>query len=111
MHRRVGAHSAVSGFVYRQTKLMLHWLSHVSSVCDDWCLHFWEVVGVCFTGLATFAAVVVSLALARLEQVRIAISAGQFDVIGPGSVRPFPEILNIRIAKRIRTSDPRITNS
>jgi hypothetical protein len=78
---------------------MLHWLLHLldhgNALCDDWCLHFWEVVGVWFTGIATFAAVFVSLALARHEGVNIKVSAGQF--VKPGPVSPFPEILNIRV--------------
>ena len=78
---------------------MLHWLLHLldhgNAVCDDWCLDFWEVVGVWFTGIATFGAVLVSLILARREQVNITISAGQFVV--PGPVTPFPEMLIIRV--------------
>jgi hypothetical protein len=77
----------------------MHWLQHLldhgSALCNDWCLHFWEVVGVWFTGIATFAAVLVSLTLARREGVKITISAGQFVL--PGPIKPFPEILIIRI--------------
>ena len=50
---------------------IFHALDPVQAVCGDWCLHFWEVVGVWFTGLMTLAAVVVSLTLARREGIRI----------------------------------------
>lgn len=76
---------------------LLHFLDGGKSVCDDWCLHFWEVAGIWFTGVATFSAVLVSLILARREQVRMKISAGQFEVVGPGMSRPFPKVLSIRV--------------
>jgi hypothetical protein len=79
---------------------MLKWLMHLhhgQSVCDDWCLHFWEVVGIWFTGTATFAAVVVSLVIARREGIRIKVSAGHRIVVGPGSQPPYPEILAITV--------------
>jgi hypothetical protein len=40
---------------------LLTLLNPMRPLCDDWCLHLWEVVGVWFTGFATFAAVVTSL--------------------------------------------------
>lgn len=76
---------------------ILHLLNPMSSVCDDWCLHFWEVVGIWFTGSATFAAVLVSLALARREGIRITISAGVRDLVRPGTEPPFPEMLAITV--------------
>ena len=80
---------------------MLHWLVHVldhgSSVCDEWCLHFWEAVGTWFTGIATFAAVFVSLLLARREGIRMTVSAGVRDVVSPGTEPPFPEVLSITV--------------
>ena len=78
---------------------MLSWLLHaldpVQKVCDDWCLHFWEVIGVWFTGAATFAAVVVSLVLARREGIRMKVSAGHRLLIQPGQPPPWPELLVI----------------
>ncbi|HEY0749366.1 MAG TPA: hypothetical protein VGD63_21880 [Steroidobacteraceae bacterium] len=80
---------------------MLYWLIHVldhgSSICDEWCLHFWEMIGTWFTGFATFGAVAVSLLLARREGVRFRVSAGQFDIVGPGSERPYPKALIITV--------------
>jgi len=66
--------------------MLPHWILHLldpaRSTCDDWCLHFWEVSGVWFTGIATFAAVATFLLLARREGVRLRISAGQFTILG-----------------------------
>jgi hypothetical protein len=76
---------------------LLHALDPVQATCSNWCLHFWEVVGVWFTGLATFAAVVVSLALARREGVRISVSAGHRLAMGAGLEPPFPERLVISV--------------
>lgn len=76
---------------------MLHLLNPLNSVCDEWCLHFWEVVGIWFTGIATFAAVLLSLALARREGIRMTISAGVRDLIRPGTEPPFPEVLSITV--------------
>lgn len=80
---------------------MPHWILHalapVNALCDDWCLHFWEVVGVWFTGLATFGAVVVSLLLARRDRIRMTISAGHRIMVGPGAEEPYREFLIIRI--------------
>src|ERR1700722_5165619 len=60
---------------------MSHWILHLldplQTVCNEWCLHFWEVAGVWFTGAATFAAVIVSLRLARrqsMPQLRVSAS-------------------------------------
>lgn len=83
--------------------MLPHWVRHLldplSSLCDDWCLHFWEVVGVWVTGFATFAAVIVSLLLARREQIQLKVSAGVYLVVGPGSVpNTFPEVLSIKIS-------------
>jgi len=80
---------------------MSHWLIHaldpVRAMCGDWCLHFWEVVGVWFTGLATFAAVILSLALARREGFRLTVSAGHRLMVGGGQGPPFPELLAITV--------------
>ncbi len=80
---------------------MLNWLLHaiepVQAVCGAWCLHFWEVVGVWFTGLATFAAVVVSLVLARREGIRIKVSAGHRLLVQAGAGPPWPELLVITV--------------
>ena len=80
---------------------MLHWILHapdpVQAVCGDWCLHFWEVIGVWLTGAATFAAVAVSLVLARREGIRIKVSAGHQLMVHPGEQRPWPEILVITV--------------
>ena len=76
---------------------ILHLLNPLNSVCDDWCLHFWDVIGIWFTGIATFAAVLVSLALARREGIRITISAGVRDLVLPGTELPFPEMLSITV--------------
>jgi hypothetical protein len=74
---------------------MLHALDPVQSVCGDWCLHFWEVVGVWATGAATFAAVVVSLMLARREGIHIKVSAGHRLLVQTGQQQPWPELLVI----------------
>jgi len=76
---------------------LLHSLDPVRAVCGNWCLHFWEIVGVWFTGFATFAAVVVSLLLARRDQIRMTVSAGHRVVVGPGAVEPFRELLVIAV--------------
>lgn len=75
---------------------LLHALEPVQAVCGDWCLHFWEVVGAWFTGLATFAAVVVSLVLARREGIRITVSAGH-RLLVQGQEPPWPELLVITV--------------
>ncbi len=71
---------------------MPHWILHalepVQTVCGDWCLHFWEVVGVWLTGAATFAAVAMSLVLARREGTRIKVSAGHRLLVQPGEQMP-----------------------
>jgi hypothetical protein len=78
-----------------------HWFQHaldpLAKICDEWCLHFWEVVGIWFTGIATFAAVLVSLALARREGIRMTVSAGVRDLVRRGSEPPFPEVLSITV--------------
>jgi hypothetical protein len=76
---------------------ILHALEPIQAVCSDWCLHFWEVVGIWFTGIATFAAVLVSLALARREGIRFTISAQVMSVVRPGVEGPFPEVLHISV--------------
>ncbi len=82
-------------------QLQLPWIIHaldpMRAVCGDWCLHFWEVVGIWFTGLATFAAVVVSLALARREGFRITVSAGHRLLVATGQELPFPELLVVTV--------------
>jgi hypothetical protein len=76
---------------------MLHWFAHtlepLQAVCNDWCLHWWEAVGAWFTGLATFGAVLVSLALARREGIRFKVSASCLRVWEP----PYPEVLVITV--------------
>jgi hypothetical protein len=51
------------------TTSLLDWWRHaldpVQASCSEYCLHFWEVIGIWFTGAATFGAVLVSLYLAR----------------------------------------------
>ena len=74
-----------------------HLLNPVNTVCDEWCLYFSKIVGIWFTGIATFAAVLVSLALARREGARMTVSAGDRDVLGSGSRPPFPEVLSITV--------------
>ena len=80
---------------------MIHWFSHIldhaNALCDEWCLHFWEVVGIWFTGAATFAAVLVSLLLARREGIRMTVGAGVRMIVGTGTEPPFPEVLTITI--------------
>lgn len=75
----------------------LHALDPVNTVCGDWCLHFWEVVGIWFTGLMTLAAVLVSLALARREGIRLAVSAGHRMLVQEGHEPPWPELLVITV--------------
>jgi hypothetical protein len=50
-----------------------------------------------FTGFATFAAVVVSLQLARREGIRMTVSAGVRDLVRPGTEPPFPKVLSITV--------------
>lgn len=80
---------------------MLRWFLHaldpLQAVCGNWCLHFWEVVGVWFTGLATLAAVLVSLVLARREGIRIRVSAGHRLAVGFGEHPPWPQLLVITV--------------
>ncbi len=78
-------------------KWLLHSLEPVQAVCGDWCLHFWEVVGVWFTGLMTLAAVIVSLALARREGIRLKVSAGHRLLVQQGQEPPWPEVLMITV--------------
>lgn len=93
---------------------MLHLLTRlgifVSSTCGEWCLHFWEVVGIWFTGFATFAAVVVSLTLARREGIRLAVSARLMLAIDPGAEPPFPELLYITV-RNVGTRPAKITGA
>jgi|HubBroStandDraft_6_1064221.scaffolds.fasta_scaffold441646_2 hypothetical protein len=85
---------------------MINWLIHLldngSSVCDEWCLHLWEVVGIWLTGAATFAAVLVSLRLARREGIRITVTANVLTIVRPGQAPPFPEVVAI-IVRNIGT--------
>jgi hypothetical protein len=76
---------------------LLHALDPIQATCGDWCLHFWEVVGVWFTGLATFAAVFVSLLLARREGIRLTVSAGHRLLAQAGHEPPWPELLVITV--------------
>jgi len=78
-------------------KWLLHALDPVQAVCGNWCLHFWEVVGVWVTGAATFAAVVVSLVLARREGIRIEVSAGHRLLVQAGQQPPWPELVVITV--------------
>ena len=84
-------------YTARMSQWLLHALNPLEAVCSDWCLHFWEVVGIWFTGLATFAAVLISLILARREGIRIAVSAGHRLMIQPGHQSPWPEFLVITV--------------
>jgi len=79
------------------SRWILHALDPVQAVCGDWCLHFWEVVGIWFTGLATFAAVVVSLLLARREGLRLSVSAGHRLLVQAAQEPPWPELLVITV--------------
>jgi hypothetical protein len=80
---------------------MSHWFLHAldpaQAACGEWCLHFWEVAGVWFTGVATFAVVVVSLVLARREGIRLTVSAGHRLLIQPGQQSPWPELVVITV--------------
>ena len=93
---------------------MLHWLTQfgnsISSTCDDWCLHLWEVVGVWFTGTATFAAVVVSLMLASRKGIRLEVSARVMLIIDPGAEPPYPEVLFITV-RNVGTRTAKITGA
>lgn len=42
-----------------------HALDPVNAICSEYCLHFWEVIGIWLAGVATFGAVFISLYLAR----------------------------------------------
>ena len=89
---------------------MTHWLEHsldpLLAACKPECLHFWEVVGIWFTGAATFSAVVVSLWLAiRQSRPQLRITAQERKLIsgvpaGTESVNPadFPDKVVVTMA-------------
>jgi hypothetical protein len=54
----------------------LHALDQVSSVCPEYCLRFWGVVGIWLSAIAMFSATVVALRLARRSRVILKVSAG-----------------------------------
>lgn len=64
---------------------MTDWLNFIDKIeqtCSQYCLLWWETVGIWFTGLATFAVVIVSLALARRDRPKVKISAGIRMIVG-----------------------------
>lgn len=88
----------------------MHWLAHSLDVfhatCDEWCLHWWEAIGTWFTGVATFAAVAVSLWLARRQnRPQLRLWADKQKLIsglphGTASIRPadFPSKVVVEFA-------------
>jgi hypothetical protein len=79
------------------TDWLVHLLNPLRPLCDAWCLHVWETLGAWFAGLATFAAVVVSLLLARRDQIRLRVSAEHRIEVGGRRVEPPPEFLYITV--------------
>lgn len=76
-------------------------LSDLIGACDEHCLRIIEVVGIWVAGLATTAAVITSLALARRSRPKFTVSAGLrrlFDSTTPsGNIEDYPEYLAIRV--------------
>ncbi len=58
---------------------------------------FGEVAGAWFSGLATLAAVILSLVLARRDRIQLRISAGHRITVGPGAIEPYPNFLFIQV--------------
>jgi hypothetical protein len=88
---------------------MLQWLVHalnpIRPLCDEWCLHVWEVVGIWFTGFATFAAVLTSLWLAagqtrpqvRLAAMKRVLISGVTKGTPSVQVSDFPTVLVVEV--------------
>jgi hypothetical protein len=72
-------------------------LTPLRPLCDEWCLHVWEVAETWLAGFATLAAVLVSLSLARRERVQLRVSAGHRIVVGAGAAEPYPQFVIIRV--------------
>jgi len=51
-------------------------LDDVERICDIYCLQFWQTVGIWLAGLATTAAVILSLWLTRRQRPQLRVSAG-----------------------------------
>lgn len=78
---------------------MAYALSPLRTYCDPWCLQFWEMIGAWIAGLATVAAVVMSLYLARrdgLIELRVTATVGL--VYGDPYVSPTTEHVWIQVA-------------
>lgn len=66
-------------------------LNDLEQVCGTYCLQFWQTVGIWLAGLATTAAVIVSLWLARRQRPRLRVSAGHRLIVtqgDPGNSQP-----------------------
>jgi hypothetical protein len=72
-------------------------LQSVSSICTEYCLHFWEVIGVWISGLGTLAAVTISMRLARRTGPVIKASADIRVLIYQGAKPPHPEYVAIDV--------------
>ena len=59
-------------------------LDDLERICSTYCLQFWQTVGIWLAGLATTAAVLVSLWLARRQQPRLRVSAGYRMIVTQG---------------------------
>src|SRR5579859_6306083 len=72
-------------------------IESLGSVCSEYCLHFWEVVGVWVSGFATVAAVIVALVIARRSGPVLRISADIIVLITAGEGPPHPEYVGITV--------------
>lgn len=72
-------------------------IESLSSVCSEYCLHFWEVVGIWVSGFATVAAVIVALVIARRSGPVLRVSADIIVLITQGEGPPHPEYVGITV--------------
>lgn len=78
---------------------MAYALSPLRNYCDPWCLQFWEMIGAWMAGLATVAAVAMSLYLARRDgRIDLRVSATVGLVYGDPHVSPTTEHVWIQVA-------------
>jgi hypothetical protein len=72
-------------------------IESLASMCSEYCLHFWEVVGIWVSGFATVAAVIVALVIARRSGPVLRVSADIIVLITADEGQPHPEYVGITV--------------
>ena len=66
------------------------------AACNHDCREWWNIFGTWFAGLATFAAVILSLILSRKDRIALRVSAGHRMVIATSGPEPELVVINVR---------------